>query len=133
MKRQVQAVWAGAWVLFMVAGCSALDLTGFFALQGTDYSRDRVVSGSLDAAAQSTRASLEFLGMSAKVDRDGETVRVASQTPSGARFTLVLTKEKGHENEQTRVHLEWNGNADDQAGVKILSQIQANRRTAAGS
>jgi hypothetical protein len=127
MKRHIQAIWAGAWVLLLAAGCSSLDLTGFFALQGTDYARDRVVAGSLDAATQSTKASLEYLGMSAKVDRDGETVRIASQTPTGARFTVVLTREKGKEAEQTRVHLEWNGNADDQAGVKILAQIQANK------
>jgi hypothetical protein len=132
MKRNIQVIWAGAWVLLMVAGCSALDLTGFFALQGTDYSRDRVISGSLDAAAESTKSSLEYLGMAAKVDKDGEAVRIASQTPTGARFTLVLTREKGKENEQTRVHLEWNGNADDQAGVKILTQIQANRKSNAG-
>src|SRR5690349_7151224 len=116
MKKQIQAIWAGAWVLLMIGGCSALDLTGYFAVPGGESSRDRVLAGSLEAAVQSTQASLKFLGMSAAVTQDGETVRIASQTPTGARFTLVLTREKGQQGEQTRVQLQWNGNADDPAG-----------------
>jgi hypothetical protein len=139
MKKQIRVIWAGAWVLLMVAGCSAMDLTGFFALQGTDYARDRVVTGSLEAAVQSTKLSLEYLGMAAKVTQDGETVKIASQTPTGGHFTVLLSRDKGDASrlvgvtpvEKTRIHLEWNGNADDQTGVKILAQIESNRRAKA--
>src|SRR5439155_930433 len=107
MKRPIQAMWAGAWLLSLLAGCSALDLTGFFALQnGANGGQDRVIAGSLEGAVQSTKASLEFLGLSAVVRQDAEAVRIASQTLSGARFTLVLTREKGKNGEQTRVRLE---------------------------
>jgi hypothetical protein len=121
-------VCAVALFLGLLAGCANLDLASVFLLQSDASGRDRLVAGSLDAVAESAQSSLTQLGLSASVTRQGESVRIASRTSSGAHFTLVLTREKGKDGEQTRVRIEWDGGSEDQVGFQLLSQIESLHR-----
>jgi hypothetical protein len=114
--------------LAVISGCASLDLTGFFALQGQTPGLDRVVAGSLEAVAQSTQTTLTQMGLAATVNRKGEAVYISSKTAGGAKFALVLTREKTKDGEQTRVHVEWDGAGDEQTSLKLLGQIEAQIR-----
>jgi len=84
-----------------------------------------VVAGSLEVVAQSAQASLTQMGLAATVNRQGEAVSIASKTAAGAKFTLVLTREKTKDGEQTRVRVEWDGASDEQMGFQLLAQLEA--------
>jgi hypothetical protein len=115
---------AGGWTLVLLAGCASLDLVSFFSLQSQTSGRDRVVAGSLDVVAQSAQTSLSQMGLAATVNRQGEAIYVASKTATGAKFTLVLTRENTKDGEQTRVRLEWDSASDEQTGFQLLSQVE---------
>lgn len=119
---------AGGLALVLLSGCASLDLSGFFALQGQATGHDRVVAGSLEAVAQSTQTTLTQMGLAATVNRKGEAVYISSKTAGGARFTLVLTREKTKDGEQTRVRVEWEGVSDEQTSLKLLGQIETQVR-----
>jgi hypothetical protein len=121
-------VCAGGLGLALVAGCQSIDIRGFLALQSDGAGRERVIAGSIDSVAESVRASLGQLGLSAVVTTKGETVRVESKTGSGAGFAVVLTRDKGRDGEQTRLHIEWEGPRDDQLGLQLLGQLDMLRR-----
>jgi hypothetical protein len=103
-------------------------MANFFLLQSDSSGRERVIAGSLDAVAGSCQASLSQMGFSATVSRQGDTIRIASKTASGARFTLVLMREKGKDGEQTRLRIEWDGNSEDQVGFQLLAQVESLHR-----
>ena len=122
-------VCAAGFMFLFAAGCASTDLTAFFALQSQTPSHDRVVSGSLEVAAQSAQTTLQQMGLAATVNRKGEAIYIASKTSSGAKFTLVLTREQSKNGEQTRVHIEWDGPRDEQIGFQLLGQLETlNRR-----
>jgi hypothetical protein len=125
MKRWKEFVCAGGLAFVLLSGCTSLDLTGFFALQGQNIGHQRVVVGSLEAVAQSTQTTLTQMGLVATVNRKGEAIYISSKTAGGAKFTLVLTREKTKDGEQTRVHVEWDGTSDEQTSLKLLGQIEA--------
>ena len=125
MTRWKGFVCAGWVMCVFLAGCASVDLTGFFSLQSQATGRDRVVAGSLEAVAQSAQSTLGQMGLAATVNRKGETIYIASKTTAGAKFTLVLTREKAKDGEQTRVHVEWDGASDDQIGFQVLAQLEA--------
>ncbi len=112
----------------LAAGCKTLDVAGIFSLQSDAAGRDRVVAGSLEAVAQTTQTSLTQLGFAAVMNRRGEAIYIASKTGSGSGFTVVLTREKTKDGEQTRVHVEWDGGKEDQVGFQLLSQIETAHR-----
>ncbi len=118
-------VCAGGLMFVLLAGCASFDLVSFFALQSQASGRDRVVAGSLETVAQSAQTTLSQMGLAATVNRKGEAIYVASKTAAGAKFTLVLTREKTRDGEQTRVHMEWDGASDDQTGFHVLAQLEA--------
>ena len=65
------------------------------------------------------------------VTRNGEEVYIASTTPSGAKFKLVLTRATGKDvgpGEQTRVRVEWEGRSDEQTVFQLLSQLDIGSR-----
>ena len=128
MTRWTGFVCAGGLALVFLSGCASMDLTGFFALQGQATGHDRVVAGSLEAVAQSTQTTLTQMGLAATLNRKGEAIYISSKTAGGAKFTLVLTREKTKDGEQTRVHVEWDGASDEQTSVKLLGQIEAQVR-----
>ena len=125
MTRLRGVVCAGGFAWLFLAGCASLDLVSFFSLQSQSSGRDRVVSGSLETVAQSAQATLSQMGLAASITRNGEAISIASKTATGANFTLVLTREKTKDGEQTRVHVEWDGPSDDQTGFQVLGQLEA--------
>ena len=132
MKWRNEAIGLGFLFLSsMLIGCSTMNFAGLFALQSSDQGKDRVIAGSVESAAQTTRASLQLLGLNADIQRDGDNLRVLSQTASGKRFALILTHESGAGGEQTRVQLEWLEGKDDPAGVQILAGIDRSKNPSA--
>ena len=97
-------------------------------MQGGGDGQDRLVAGSLEAVAQSTHNTLTQLGFAASRTQKGDAIYITSKTVAGASFTLVLTRVKTPEGEKTKVHLQWDGAKDDQTGLHILGQVEANSR-----
>jgi hypothetical protein len=129
MKRAGRAVCAAGLAFLLVAGCNSLnDFAGFFALQSDAAGQDRLVAGSLESVAQSTHGTLTQLGFVATRTQKDDEIYITSKTAAGASFTLVLTKVKGPDGEKTKVHLRWDGAKDDQTGLHILGQVEANSR-----
>jgi hypothetical protein len=128
MTRWKGFVCAGGLAFVLLAGCASMDLSGFFALQGQTAGHDRVIAGSLETVAQSTQNMLTQMGLAATINRKGEAIYISSKTAGGAKFTLVLTREKTKEGEQTRVRVEWDGASDEQTSLKLLGQIEAQSR-----
>src|SRR5262245_45709319 len=115
--------------LLLLAGCKSTDFDfslGF--LQGGTPGGDRVLAGSLETVTQSAEGTLKRLGMEAVKTNVGEAVYLSATTPSGARFKLILTREKGKEGEQTRARVEWEGRSDEQALYNFLLRLDADNR-----
>ena len=125
MKCISRLVCAGALVLALVAGCQSVDIRGFLGLPSDAAGAEYLIGGSIDSVAQSVQASLGQMGLNAAVNKQGETVRVESRTATGAGFAVVLTREKGQGGEQTRVHIEWIGQRDDQTHSQLLAKLDA--------
>jgi hypothetical protein len=125
MTRLKGLVCAGGLGFMLLAGCASLDVVSYFSLQSQTPSRDRVIAGSLETVAESAKTSLGQMGLAASVNRKGEAIYIASKTATGAKFTLVLTREKTKEGEQTRAHVEWEGARDDQIDLKFLAQLES--------
>jgi len=110
---------------FLAIGCSTLDLGGFLTLNGTGDGNERTIAGSLDAVAKSSQSGLTQMGFQAGLTRNGDTVRIASMTATGKKFTLVLKAAKGPNGEETtRVRVEWEGEGDQQTSLQLLSQVE---------
>ncbi len=125
MTRWKGFVCAGGVTFVLLAGCASFDLVSFFSFQSQNSGRDRVVAGSLEVVAQSAQATLSQMGLAATVNRQGEAISIASKTAAGAKFTLVLNREKTKDGEQTRVHVEWDGASEEQTGFQLLAQLEA--------
>jgi hypothetical protein len=117
-------VCAGGLVLVFLAGCASVDVAGFFALQSQASGHDRVIAGSLEAVAQSAQTTLSQMGLAATLNRKGEAIYIASKTSRGAKFTLVLSREKTKDGEQTRVHVDWDGASDEPISLQVLAQLE---------
>ena len=110
-------------------GCKGADLANLFVLESDAAGRSRVVAGSLESVSRSTQGTLRQLGLQAEARQDGDTVRIASSTKSGANFTMVLTREKSGDSERTRLRIEWAGAPEDQTGFQILSEVATRGRS----
>lgn len=112
-------------LLFVLcAGCKTFDLNLQWLQTGPTPGGDRVVTGSVETVAQSTQATLSRLGLMATSTRKGDAIYIASSTTTGAKFSLVLTREKGLEGEKTRIHVEWENGRDEQVAFQLLSQLE---------
>jgi len=118
-------VCAGGLAVVLLAGCASFDLVSVFSLPSQTTGRDRVVAGSLEVVAQSAQTTLGQMGLAVTTNRKGEAIYIDSKTSSGAKFTLVLTREKTKDGEQTRARVEWDGARDDQTGFQLLAQLEA--------
>jgi hypothetical protein len=127
MSAVKQSLVALGIVALMLGGCASTDFFGLAFQQGNTPGGDRVLVGSVEHVAESTKATLSRFGMAAVETRDGQAVHIASATPSGAKFKLILTREKGKEGEHTRVHVEWEGRSDGEAVFALLAQLDARR------
>jgi len=127
MGRRLTTLVCGM-ALALLGGCADVDLLDFHFLQSSGTpgpNGDRVVAGSVETVAQSTQAGLAELGISTFVTREDQAVRLTCTTRVGARFFLVLTRDKTEQGEQTRVHLEWQDQPDDQTHSQVLARIDA--------
>jgi hypothetical protein len=123
-----RGVCAAGLTLLLLAGCKNVsNVAGFFALDNGTGGQDRVMTGSLEAVAESTQGTLRQLGFTATRTEKNDAIYLASKTASGASFTLVLTRIKGKNGESTKVHIEWNGPKDDSIGLSILGQVEASK------
>jgi hypothetical protein len=122
MTRTGVGVGVGGCVLLLAVGCASTDVVGMFGLK-TD-GNERVVEGSLDAVAQSSRDRLVKLGLAAQVNNQGDTVYINSATHNGIRFTLVLTRERVGEKERTRIRLQWQDQRDGDMANQILVRLE---------
>lgn len=129
MPRASGWLCAGLFLCLSAAGCASADAFSLFFLQSTTTGRDRVVAGSVESVSRSTQAALTELGFTAIVSEQAGVVRITSSTRTGQKFALVLRREKKDPGEYTRVHLEWEGTGDDQAGFQIMSQVESQRRS----
>jgi hypothetical protein len=119
MIRAMLAFCAVAGLVLSFAGCSNLS---FFA-QGELPAGDGLVAGKLDDVAISVQGKLTRLGFNAVLTQQGEAIHLSSTTKTGARFTLVLTREMTPQGEQTRVKLQWGSGYDRDAALLILGEI----------
>jgi hypothetical protein len=110
--------------LLATAGCTLTDFFGAAVFEGGKPGGDRIVAGSLETVTESTKNALSTLGMAAVVSRQGEAVQISSTTRGGAKFQLVLTREKTKDGEQTRVHIDWLSGSDEQTAFQVLSQVE---------
>jgi hypothetical protein len=121
MTRTGLGVCVGGFVLLLAVGCASTDVAGMIGFR----SDERVVEGSLDAVAQTTRDRLvQRLKLTAEVNKQGEAVYIHSATPNGVKFTLVLTREKVGQTEQTRIKLQWQDKPDGSLAGYLLASFE---------
>jgi len=128
MKRTIVAI-AFCGLVWVAAGCSNLDVLGMLALRGTPDGNERVVAGSVNAVAETTKASLARLNLKADVTTDGQKMYVDTATRTGARFRFVLTREISPAGERTRIRVEWlDTRRDEEVTFNLLSTVEAQHK-----
>jgi len=124
--------WAKWWscvggiVLLFFTGCAGQQFSGLGLFQsaageGAAY----VVAGSPETTAVALQASLKRLGVSAVATPQGQDIRIASHTPKGDKFALVLTRVQGQQGESTRVRFEWENGPDEQTRTHVEASLNA--------
>ena len=83
-------------------------------------------SASVDTTSMSMQKLLRGLGLPVSISQDpAGGVRIASATPDGTHFTLVVSSQgSANAGQQTRVTIEWENAADSQHGFQMLAQLQ---------
>jgi hypothetical protein len=84
-------------------------------------------SASVEATSQSLQNVLNALGLPVTVTQDPNGItRIASSTPDGQRFTLVVQAigSPGSTATRTNVVIEWDGTADSKKGMQILIELE---------
>jgi hypothetical protein len=87
----------------------------------------KVVAASLETSATTVQATLNNLGLTANLSRDGEDVRIASQA-NGKKFTVVLHREKQPDGDRTRVRIEWEKGVDVEMRLRILADLNVKKK-----
>ncbi len=128
MKRASLLVCAAGGMVFLMAGCTP-DIGGFLFARSDPVTGERVVVGSMETVAMSTKNTLTRLGLSAVVTNVGQEIHIASQTRRGARFEFILSREQTSQGERTHIRMHWLDNRDDQ-GVEILSELDRTHKPA---
>ena len=109
--------------VLVVVGCTP----DYFSLnysQTTTSGSDQIVHGSVQRVSNSTKDSLEKLGMSVKADKQGTDIRLTARAKSGETFAVVFTQVQSDRGEQTRVRMESGTDAHKQIVFKLLTDIQ---------
>jgi hypothetical protein len=120
-------ICASGLIMLLFVGCASDDVRALLALQSDTSGRERVVSGSVDAVAQSAKDSLTQLGLHAEITKQGEVVKVISRSSNGTGFALVLTRQASDKGEQTRVRMEWDGPKEEQLGFQLLGRLETSK------
>jgi hypothetical protein len=113
----------------LLAGCNSLNVIDGFALKTTAKGSDLLVVGSPSTVSLQAQSTLNQMGLSGVVSKDGEAIRVTTKTKTGQEVTLKFSSEKTASGEQTRVHVEGHNGPDDPVYIQLSAQLQAlNRR-----
>jgi hypothetical protein len=107
-------------VVLGATGCETLQSFDMTYFQSSAAGRERVVAGSVESVARSAEGVLHGLGLQAVVSKEGEVVRIRSQTLQGQKFALVCARASDG---KTRVRIEWDGTADEGMGYALLAQL----------
>ena len=121
MLRRGRALRAVPWVLLLAAGCwpdSAFLNPGW-----TTGGRCQVVPGSPEGVSLAAQAALGRMGLFVRAGRDGQAVRLRSATASGRRFTLVLEAQQSVAGKETRLRVEWEGEAEEEFWPAFLGVL----------
>jgi hypothetical protein len=112
-------------MLLGVTGCwTGGDGLAFLRFDAADKGRTRTVHASLTAVSANAQAALQGAGLFFSLKRDGDNViSLKGTTPSGRRFTLVLTGIKSPEGEQTQIRVEWEKDPDDAFWSEFLVNL----------
>jgi hypothetical protein len=115
-------------VLLLAVGGCALKL-GNTAVEVGVKVNEQVINDALTVVAQRIEKEMRNQGLQVVVAPEGEAVRLTSTTKAGQKFVVVLSREKGLQGEQTRVHIDW-----EQATDKVLwlQLLMVAGQTAAG-
>lgn len=140
MNRAFRLVWATGVFVAGVAGCghlgqsvnttaTALAEAAAPALTFTALAQDGHIyyTASVDATSLSLQNILNALGLPVSVSQDPNgTVRIASQTPDGSHFDLIVqaTGSPGSASTRTKVVLEWDQGADRDKGFAALVELE---------
>ena len=116
----------GGVFLFFLMGCAGQQFSGFGLFQAAgDGGRSYVVAGSAESTALALQASLKGLGVSAVATHQGEDIRIASHTPKGDKFALVLTRVQSQQGESTGVRFEWESDPDELTRTHLEASLKA--------
>jgi hypothetical protein len=107
--------------LLLAAGCVADSFTLEWWTGGNKESVELVGSaGMVSGEAQNVlRQTCGFV----TAKRDGETIRLASSTPAGNKFTIVLKGTKTDQGEKTRVYVEWERDIDEIFWARFTAEL----------
>jgi hypothetical protein len=108
----------------LLAGCAAADIAGMLFLRSNAATGERVLAGSLDEVATSTRESLTNLGFKADLSSGKDAYYIKSETRDGQRFRIVLTRVRTASGEKTRVVVEWEGNRQESVTAQVLTEVE---------
>jgi hypothetical protein len=111
--------------LAALIGCKSSELSGFLALQQAESSQ--IVVGTPNEVALSVKTSLEKLSLKVEASEQGDqgnAYYLTCRTKSGARFKLVLTRDKSGTAEQTHIRLDWLDARDATFGLHLLADVK---------
>jgi len=119
--------WVGCVALILQMGCAGQQFAGIGLFQGAGGEGSAyVVAGSAESTAVALQASLKRLGVSAVATQQGQDIRIASNTPKGDKFALVLTNTYvQNQGDMTRVKFEWENGPDEQTQTHVLASLNA--------
>lgn len=116
---QVVAVAA----LLALSGCAVTDFdVVLFRTEPRPY--ERVLTGPLEKVAHTAQQALTRLDLAAEARPEGEGVNIYSETASGAKFRLALSRTTSLVGEKTRIKLEWLGTLEDRSVTQILAEVE---------
>jgi hypothetical protein len=120
----------GGVALMFLMGCAGQQFAGLGIFQSADGEGSAyLVAGSPESTAVALQASLKRLGVSAVATPQGQDIRIASNTPKGDKFALVLTRVQGQQGDSTRVKFEWENGPDEQTRTHVEASLKAHAGT----
>jgi hypothetical protein len=117
MLRQTGLVCVGS-LLVVVIGCAFR--LGNSTVQVDVKVNDEVVKDTVDSVAQRIENEMRRLGLLVAVSRDGDVVSLTSTTKAGQRFTVMLSRVRGAQGEQTSIHVDWEQASDRNLWLQLL-------------
>lgn len=105
----------------LTAGCT-LDS---FTLSVNGKGKEEVINGSVDTVSFNVERVMRENGLFVERTRQGDTIRLASKTPAGEKFTLFLRKMKDEPGEKTQLRVVWEKTPNEQFWALMFQAIVA--------